>query len=99
MDLLIKIQKIKPKKKLKTVLAKPHIVDKYSIKYLHQESDLFFDWYLPLFFNHKKVLNMKSRIKKILSKLYMKLNLKEFSISTKHIINGEINKMIIIKYD
>ena len=73
-DLLIKIQKIKPKKKLKTILAKPHVVDKYTIKYLHQESDLFFDWYLPLFFNRKKVSNMKSKIKKILSKLYMQLN-------------------------
>ena len=73
-DLLIKIQKIKPKKKLKTILTKSYVINKYSIKYLHQESDLFFDWYLPLFFNHKKVSYMKSRIKKILSKLYMKLN-------------------------
>ena len=73
-DLLIKIQKIKPKKKLRTIFAKSHIVDKYSIKYLHKESDLFFDWYLPLFFNHKKVLSIKLRTKKILSKLYMRLN-------------------------
>jgi len=67
-DLLIKIQKIQPKKKLRTIFAKSHIIDKYSIKYLHQESDLFFDWYLPLFFNQKKVVNMKLMIKKILSK-------------------------------
>ena len=73
-DLLIKIQKIQPKNKLRTIFAKSHIIDKYSIKYLHQESDLFFDWYLPLFFNQKKVLNMISRIKKILSKLYTRLN-------------------------
>ena len=73
-DLLIKIQKIKPKKKLRTIFAKSHIIDKYSIKYLHQESDLFFDWYLPLFFNHKKVLSIKLRTKKILSKLYTGLN-------------------------
>jgi len=73
-DLLIKIQKIQPKKKLRTIFAKSHIIDKYSIKYLHQESDLFFDWYLPLFFNQKKVLNMKLMIKKILSKLYKRLN-------------------------
>jgi len=73
-DLLIKIQKIQPKKKLRTIFAKSHIIDKYSIKYLHQESDLFFDWYLPLFFNQKKVSNMKLMIKKILSKLYKKLN-------------------------
>ena len=73
-DLLIKIQKIQPKKKLRTIFAKSHIIDKYSIKYLHQESDLFFDWYLPLFFNQKKVSNMKLMIKKILSKLYKRLN-------------------------
>jgi len=73
-DLLIKIQKIQPKKKLRTIFAKSHIIDKYSIKYLHQESDLFFNWYLPLFFNHKKVLSMKLKTKKILSKLYMRLN-------------------------
>jgi len=73
-DLLIKIQKIQPKKKLRTIFAKSHIIDKYSIKYLHQESDLFYDWYLPLFFNQKKVLNMKLMIKKILSKLYKRLN-------------------------
>ena len=73
-DLLIKIQKIKPKRKLRTVLTKSYNIDRYSIKYLHQESDLFFDWYLPLFLNHKKVSNIKLRAKKILSKLYMRLN-------------------------
>ena len=73
-DLLLKIQKIQPKKKLRTISTKSHIIDKYSIKYLHQESDLFFDWYLPLFFNRKKVLRMKLIIKKILSKLYKQLN-------------------------
>ena len=73
-DLLIKIQKIKPKNIIKTTFVKSHIIDKYAIKYLHQESDLFFDWYLPLFFNQKKVLSIKSRIKKILSELYIKLN-------------------------
>ena len=73
-DLLLKIQKIQPKKKLKIISAKSHIVDKYSTKYLHQESDLFFDWYLPLFFNRKKVLRIKLIIKKILSKLYKQLN-------------------------
>ena len=78
MDLLIKIQKIQPKKKLRTIFAKSHIVDKYSIKYLHQESDLFFDWYLPLFFNQKKVLNIKLKIKKILSKLYKKTKFSQF---------------------
>ena len=73
-DLLIKIQKIKPKKKLRAISSKLHVVNKYSINYLHQESDLFFDWYLPLILNRKKILGIKLRIKKILSKLYKRLN-------------------------
>ena len=73
-DLLIKIQKIKPKNKLKTILDKSHILDKYSTKYLHKESNLFFDWYLPLLFNKKKVSKIKLEIRRILSKLYKRLN-------------------------
>jgi len=73
-DLLIKIQKIKPKSKLKNIINKSHIVNKYSNKYLHKESDLFFDWYLPCFLNRKKTKNIKTKTKKILSKLYNKLN-------------------------
>jgi len=53
-DLLIKIQKIKPKRKLKTIFDKSHIVDKYSIKYLHQESDLFLIGTSPYFLITKK---------------------------------------------
>ena len=53
-DLLIKIQKIKPKSKLKNIINKSHIVNEYSNKYLHKESDLFFNWYLPSFLNKKK---------------------------------------------
>jgi aminoglycoside/choline kinase family phosphotransferase len=41
---------------------------------LHKESDLFFDWYLPLFLNKKKVLDIKKKTKKILSLLYSSLN-------------------------
>ena len=50
------------------------MVDKYSRKYLFEESDLFFDWYLPLFLSKKKVLNIKNKSKKILLKLYKRLN-------------------------
>tara|TARA_Y100000590_G_scaffold448740_1_gene585855 strand:- start:283 stop:1248 length:966 start_codon:yes stop_codon:yes gene_type:complete len=72
-DLLLKIQKIKPKK-IKTLENKYYTINKYTKKYLHKESDLFFDWYLPLFLNKKKCLKIKIKIKKILSKLYNKLN-------------------------
>ena len=64
-DLLIKIQKIKPKSKLQSIINKPHIVKKYSKKILHKESDLFFDWYLPLFLNKKKNQKLKKKTKKI----------------------------------
>ena len=73
-DLLLKIQKIKPKSRIKNIIDKPHVINKYSNKYLHKESDLFFDWYLPLFLNKKKVLNIKKKTKKILSLLYSSLN-------------------------
>ena len=73
-DLLLKIQKIKPKSKIKNINNRPHVINKYSNKFLHKESDLFFDWYLPLFLNKKKVLNIQKKTKKILSLLYSSLN-------------------------
>ena len=73
-DLLLKIQKIKPKSKIKNINNKPHVINKYSNQFLHKESDLFFDWYLPLFLNKKKVLNIKRKTKKNLSLLYNRLN-------------------------
>ena len=73
-DLLLKIQKIKPKSKIKNITSGSHIINKYSNKYLFKESDLFFDWYLPLFLNKKKAFNLKTKSKKILSKIYNKLN-------------------------
>jgi len=73
-DLLIKIQKIKPKSKIKKIPDGFHTINKYSNKYLFKESDLFFDWYLPLFFNKKKALKIKMKSKKILLKLYSNLN-------------------------
>ena len=73
-DLLIKIQKIKPPKKIKNIIGKSHIINKYSNKYLFEESNLFFDWYLPRFLSKKKSLNIKKKSNKILFKLYKKLN-------------------------
>ena len=73
-DLLIKIQKIKPKLKIKSINKKSYIMDKYSNKYLFKESDLFFDWYLPLILNKKKALSIKIKSKKILLQIYNKLN-------------------------
>ena len=74
-DLLIKIQKIKPKSKIKSISNRSHVMNKYSNKYLFKESDLFFDWYLPLLLSKKKALNIKIKSKKVLSKIYNNLNL------------------------
>ena len=73
-DLLLKIQKIKPKLKVKNIIFKPHKINKYSIKYLNKESDLFFDWYLPFFLSKEKILSVKKKGKKILSKIYKSLS-------------------------
>jgi len=73
-DLLLKIQKIKPKIRIKNVGRGSHIIRKYSNKLLHNESDLFFKWYLPFFLKKKRCLNVKKKTKKILTKLYSKLN-------------------------
>ena len=73
-DLLLKIQKIKPKSKIKNINNGLHIIKKYSNKYLFKESNLFFDWYLPLFLSKKNASNIKIKSNKILSKLYNRLN-------------------------
>ena len=73
-DFLLKIQKIKPKSKIRNVINGSHNINKYNNKYLFKESDLFFDWYLPLFLKKKTSLNIKIKSKKILRKLYDKLN-------------------------
>ena len=39
-DLLLKIQKIKPKKKLKTISSKSYVIKKYSMKYLEIKTGL-----------------------------------------------------------
>ena len=74
-DLLLKIKKIKLKLKIKNIKNGSHKINKYSNRYLHKESDLFFDWYLPLLLTREKSLNIKRKAKKILSKLYKRLNL------------------------
>ena len=58
-NLLSKIQKIKPKNKINSTIGKFHLIEKYSIKNLHKESGLFFKWYLPIFFKKKEVLYIK----------------------------------------
>ena len=73
-DLLIKIQKIKPKYKIRSFVNNIHKIEKYSKKHLLKESDLFFEWYLPLFLSNKKAIHIKKKTKKIFSSLYNKIN-------------------------
>ena len=72
-DLLLKIQRIKPKLKIKNIKNGSYILEKYSNKHLFKESNLFFDWYLPLFLSKKSASNIKIKSNKILSKLYNRL--------------------------
>ena len=73
-DLLIKIQKIKVKQKIKTLKNKFYKIEKYTKKNLIKESDLFFDWYLPQFLSRKKISKIKKNTNKVLYKLYDRLN-------------------------
>ena len=74
-NLLIKLQKVKPKK-IKDCFGKPYSLENYSLKNLHKESDLFFDWYLPLIMNKKYTIKIKKILKKKLHKIYKKLKFK-----------------------
>ena len=59
-DLLLQIQKIKPKTKIRNINNQFHKVEKYNNQYLLKESNLFFDWYLTLFLSRKKAIYIKS---------------------------------------
>jgi len=74
-NLLINIQKIKAKKKI-LFKGKKYFLKIYTIRELNRESDLFFNWYLPLILNRKKSIKLKKIIKKKLNNLYKKIKLK-----------------------
>jgi Predicted phosphotransferase related to Ser/Thr protein kinases len=75
-NLIIKIQKIKPIKKIKISSKKYLNLGNYNIRNLHKESDLFLDWYLPGVSGKKKSQKFKRKIKKELNKLYKKIYFK-----------------------
>ena len=72
-DVILKIQKIKPVRKIKYDSNKYLNLYSYNNKILHKESNLFFDWYLPGVIGKKKSLKYKKKIKKELHKLYKKI--------------------------
>jgi N-acetylmuramate 1-kinase len=73
--LIIKLQKIKIKKVYR--IGKFRVkLSKYTYNHLHQESDLFFDWYLKYSLKKKKMNKIKKLFKTELNKVYKKLNFK-----------------------
>ena len=72
-DLILKLQKITPPKKIKIESKKYLNFPKYNISELHKESDLFFDWYLYGVLGKKKSKKFKLKIKIELNKIYKKI--------------------------
>ena len=73
--IIIKLQRIKLKKKYH--LGKFTVsFQSYTVKNLHKESDLFFDWYLKHYLNITNLHNVKKVLKKELNKIYKKLYFK-----------------------
>ncbi len=95
-DLLIKLQKIKLRV-IRNFLGKSYKLEKYSLNNLQKESDLFFDWYLPLIMKKNKVLEIKKILNKKLKILYKKLKFKneifvhrDFHVSNLMKVNSKI---------
>ena len=93
-DVILKIQKIKPVKKIKFGSNRYFKLDSYNLKNLHKESDLFFDWYLKGILDGKKSLKYKKIIRKELEKIYKKIFFKNQFVSHRdfHVSNIMPNK-------
>ena len=70
--IIIKLQNIKLQRNYRLGKFKINFQN-YSIKNLHKESDLFFDWYLKYCFKSSKLKKIKDIIKNELTKIYKKL--------------------------
>ena len=95
-NLLIKLQKIKSRI-IKDFFGKSYKLENYSVKNLHKESDLFFDWYLPLIMKKNQAIKIKKVLKQKLQILYKKLKFKnnifvhrDFHVSNLMKINNQI---------
>jgi len=71
-----------------------HFIDNYSLKYLNKESDLFFDWYLVSVLNKKSFVGFKKKTKKILLKLYKKLN-----FPNRYFVHRDYHSQNLIKFN
>ena len=91
--IIIKIQNIKLDRNYR--LGKFRInFQNYSIKNLHKESDLFFDWYLKYCFKSSKLKKIKEIFKNELTKIYKKLYFQNNTFVHRdfHVSNIIINK-------
>ena len=92
-EIIFKLQKIKVQKSYKFGKFKLRL-QKYSLKNLHKESDLFFDWYLKFNSKNIKIGKVKKILKKELNKIYKKLYFKNNTFVHRdfHASNVMINK-------
>ncbi len=91
--IILKLQKIKIKKNYH--LGKHKLkFQKYSLKNLHKESDLFFDWYLKFNLKNLKVGKIKRILKIELNEIYKKLYFKNNTFVHRdfHVSNIIFNK-------
>ena len=70
--LIIKLQNIKLKQTYRFGKFKVKF-ETYTMKNLHKESDLFFDWYLKYFLKKTKIKKIKNILKKELNDIYKKI--------------------------
>ncbi len=91
--IILKLQRIKIKKNYH--LGKHKLkLQKYSLRNLHKESDLFFDWYLKFISKNLKINKIKKILKIELNKVYKKLYFKNNTFVHRdfHAANIMINK-------
>ena len=75
-NVILKLQKIKPINKIKIKLNRNLKLNNYNIKNLHKDSDLFLNWYLPGVLGKRKSKKFKKKIKIELNKLYKQIYFK-----------------------
>ena len=64
-NVILKLQKIKPINKIKIKSNQNLKFDNYNIKNLHKDSDLFLNWYLPGVLGKKKSKKFKKNKNRI----------------------------------
>ena len=91
--IIIKLQNIKLQRNYRLGKFKINFQN-YSIKNLHKESDLFFDWYLKYCFKGSNLKKIKNIFKKELTKIYKKLYFQNNTFVHRdfHALNIMVNK-------